>query len=74
VSIHTKRAALVVTVFLTFAVYRVVSDLLASGGLGGSEAILGFIVPSVLVAVFFVFWWRHRRASKAQPPSPAPRP
>jgi predicted Co/Zn/Cd cation transporter (cation efflux family) len=72
-SILTKSAALVVTVFLTFAVYRVVSDLLASGGrVDASEAILDFLVPSVVVGLLFYWNWRHRRQAKRQ--SPAPRP
>jgi hypothetical protein len=77
-SINTKRAAFVVTVFLTFAVYRVASDLIGSGGLGtesAGEVILDFLVPSAIVGLlFFYFYWRHRRASKVQPQSPAPRP
>jgi hypothetical protein len=74
-STNTKRAAFVITVFLTFAIYRVVSDLLASGGLGAEsagEAILDFLVPSVLVGLVFFLWWRHRRQAKGQ--SPALRP
>jgi len=75
-STNTKRAAFVVAVFLTFAVYRVASDLIASGGLGGESAgemIRGFLVPSAIVGVLFVYW-RHRRASKVQAQNPAPRP
>jgi hypothetical protein len=75
-TVHTKRASLVVTVLLVFTIYRVVSDVLASGGLGAvsagaSEAILEFLVLSALVCLFY--YWRHRRASKVQPQSPAPR-
>jgi hypothetical protein len=75
-STNTKRAAFVVTVFLTFAVYRVASDLIESGGLGAlsaGEVIRGFIVPSAIVGLLFFFYWRHRRASKALPQNPAPR-
>jgi hypothetical protein len=76
-STNTKRAAFVVTVFLTFAVYRVASDLIGSGELGAKsagETILDFLVPSAIVGLLFFFYWRHRRASKALPQSPAPRP
>jgi hypothetical protein len=75
-STNIKRAAFVVTVFLTFAVYRVALDLIGSGGLGAvsaDEAIIGFLVPSAIVGLLFPFYWRHRRQSK-QPQSPAPRP
>jgi hypothetical protein len=75
-STNTKRAAFAVTVFLTFAVYRVASDLIESGGFGtesAGEVFLDFLVPSAIVGVLFVYW-RHRRGSKAQPQSPAPRP
>jgi hypothetical protein len=74
-STNTKRAAFVVIVFLTFAVYRVASDLIGSGGLGAmsaGEVIRGFIVPSALVGILFYWYWRHRRQAKKQ--SPAPRP
>jgi ABC-type Co2+ transport system permease subunit len=74
-STNTKRAAVVVTVFLTFAVYRVVADLLASGGLGAmsaDEMIRGFVVPSALVGILFYWYWRHRRQAKKQNPAPRP--
>jgi len=75
-STNIKRAAFVVTLFLTFAVYRVASDLIESGGFGSEsagEVIADFLVPSTIVGVLFVYW-RHRRASKVQPQRPAPRP
>jgi hypothetical protein len=72
-STNTKRAAFVITVFLTFAVYRVVSDLIESGGFGSesagvSEAFLAFLVLSVFVGL--LFYWRHRRQAKRQSPAP----
>lgn len=76
-STHTKRASLVITVLLVFTIYRVVSDVTVTDGLGAVsagafEAILDFIWLSAFVCLFF--WWRHRRASKLLPQSPAPRP
>jgi hypothetical protein len=73
----TKRASLVITVLLVFTIYRVVSDVTVTGGLGAvsagaSEAVLEFLLLSAFVCLFF--YWRHRRASKVQPQSPAPRP
>jgi hypothetical protein len=74
-STNTKRAAFVVILFLTFATYRVASDLIESRGFGtesAGEMIRGFVVPSVVVGLSFVLWWRHRRQAKRQ--SSAPRP
>jgi hypothetical protein len=74
-STNIKRAAFVVTVFLTFAVYRVASDLIESGGLGtesAGEMIRGVVVPSALVGILFCWYWRHRRQAKEQSPAPHP--
>jgi hypothetical protein len=71
-SIHAKRAAFVITVFLTFAVYRVMSGVTVGRTRSRPEAILDFLLLSAVVCLFF--YWRHRRASKVQPQSPAPRP
>jgi hypothetical protein len=76
-STHTKRASLVITVLLVFTIYRVVSDVTVTGGLGAVsagafEAIFDFLFLSAFVCLFF--YWRHRRASKVQPQSSAPRP
>jgi hypothetical protein len=55
-SSRAKRAALIITVFLAFVAYRVVSDVIVtgSGGLGTvsarvSEAILDFLLLSALL-------------------------
>jgi hypothetical protein len=74
-STNTKRAAFVVTVFLTFAIYRVASDLIESGGFGTEsrgEVIRDFIVPSALVGILFYWYWRHRRQAKTHTPTPRP--
>jgi hypothetical protein len=70
---NTTRAAFVVTVFVMFAIYRVASDLIGSGGLGAmsaDEMIRGFVVPSALVGILFYWYWRHRRQAKKQSPAP----
>lgn len=72
ISIHAKRAALVIVVLLALAIYKVMSSVVVtgSGGIGAvsaglSEAVLEFLALSVLVCLFF--YWRHRRQERGQP-------
>jgi len=65
-SIHVKRAAIVIAVLAAFLIYRAfhgISDT-GSGGVGAvsvgiSEALLEFLALAAVVCAFF--YWRSRR-------------
>jgi hypothetical protein len=69
-SIHAKRAAFVITVFLTFAVYRVMAGVTVGRTRSVPETILDFLLASAFVCLYF--YLRYRRQMKRQ--SSAPRP
>jgi len=69
-SIHAKRAALVIAVLLAFTIYRALGDFSVhrSGNAAyadvsfASAPVIEFIVLSALVCLFF--FWQHRRQSR----------
>ena len=65
-SVHTKRALLVVTALLALTIWRVMAgvQVTGSGGLGVvsvgfSEGMIDFLFLSAIVGAFF--YWQHRR-------------
>jgi biopolymer transport protein ExbB/TolQ len=65
-SIHAKRAAIVIAVLAAFLIYRAFHGVgvTGSGGVGAvsvgiSEALLEFLALAAVVCVFF--YWRSRR-------------
>jgi len=77
-SIHAKRAALVIAVLLAFTIYATVRliRMIVSGHAGslmvGFVALFALQWVVILVAVLSVVRMLYRRPSR-QPPSPAPR-